>query len=75
MFTAAAWSQHQAASAVQPRQPREVAALICSLMRFSQSYHALCIAAELSRGLTHREGAPESHADHWTQVAEVRQCQ
>lgn len=69
MLTEASRMMHQAASAPQPLAPADLAAIICSLLTWPQSYHAVSFCAELANALAQRN---DSSAACWLGVGQVQ---
>lgn len=59
---------HQAASALQPQMPSDIAAILCSLLQWPQSYHAVSFCAELADSLAQRN---EASAACWADIGKV----
>ncbi|KAK9843296.1 hypothetical protein WJX74_009992 [Apatococcus lobatus] len=68
MATEASRAMHQAASALQPQGPSEVAAILCSLLQWPQSYHAVSFSVELANALTQRDDIPPAC---WAEVGKA----
>lgn len=69
MLTEASRTMYQAASASQPQRPADVAAILCRLLRWPQSYHAVSFCAELTNTLAQRNDAP---AACWADIGQVK---
>ncbi len=68
IYTDALRAKHQAASAMQPRDPKEIAATLCSLLNLPESYHALRSSGELAHALSQRQASADID---WSSVSQV----